>query len=253
MLEMYRAHVVRGGRTVLDVEHVSFETGVVTAVVGPNGAGKTTLLRALIGLEAHGGSVLVDGIETVGLAPRQRARLVAYLPQGLGVPAIDAERLVSHGRFSLMGFPHTLSDRDRKMVHKAMERTGTYNLRERRMAALSGGERQRVWLAMALAQQTPVLLLDEPGSAQDVSHRRELSLLLGKLATDGKTIVVTSHDVAESASMADRICLVAGGRVAFDGTPDELVASPEVLRAAMGVTLVPMQGEGLLHRFALAR
>lgn len=160
--------------------------GEVTGILGPNGCGKTTLLRALCRLiKADSGSITLCGgtaeTDIAALAPKALARRVSFLPQQRAVPDITAKTLVSHGRYPYLGFSRTLSDKDRTVIQNALKTAGVSAFADRRLPMLSGGERQRVFLAMLLAQNTDVVLLDEPTTYLDAHHKFELMALLSTL------------------------------------------------------------------------
>ena len=243
-----------GERAVLRVDGLELAPGEVSALVGRNGCGKSTLLRALVGILPHEGEVLVDGHEVAALPHRERARLLAYLPQSLRVADLTVAALVAHGRYArLSGVSKTLGAADREAVGRAMEVADVSWLADRTLAELSGGERQRAYLAMVVAQDTPYLLLDEPGTYMDAEHRLLLGTFLARLAREGRGVVVTSHDLPEAFSVADRVCLVADGGLVASDAPERLAARPDVVRAAMGVSVVPERTEGALYPYALGR
>ncbi|MEE1045596.1 MAG: ABC transporter ATP-binding protein [Olegusella sp.] len=253
MIELAGVGVSYGDKAVLRDVTYRFEPGTVTAVVGRNGSGKSTLLRAMVGLVPHVGSILIDGREVSEMGHRERARRVAYLPQQ-SVPArMDVLTLVSHGRYARLGPSQALGETDREAIRHAMELTDTWDLRDRLVPSLSGGERQRAYLAMAVAQGAPTLLLDEPTASLDIAHRLEVGRLLQGLAKEGIAVVATSHDLVASFTVSSRIVVVAHATIAAVGTPDELVGEPGVLREAMGASVVRQQGEGLLYPYSLAR
>ena len=208
---------VRDGGFSLAVDSLELNDGQVSALVGKNGCGKSTLLRCLAGVLPHGGGILLDGAELGSLGHRERARHLAYLPQELGCPQMDVYTLACHGRFATLGVVRTLGERDRRLVRQAMELTGVWGLRDRRLADISGGELQRAYLAMVVAQDAGTLLLDEPSAHLDAHRRWELAGLLRGLAGEGLAVVVATHDVESAFSSADNVCLMADGRVAAQG------------------------------------
>jgi iron complex transport system ATP-binding protein len=152
--------------------------------------------------------------------------------------------LVAHGRFARMSFSKTMGVKDREAVRHALEMTGLWEERHRSVAELSGGERQRAYLAMVLAQETEYLLLDEPAASLDIAHQIEIMELLKQLSSDGRGIVITSHDLPQSAAYCDRICVIDRGRAALAIPAAELAEKTEMLRETLGVTLTPA-GKGL--------
>ena len=176
MMELCHITAGYGGPPVLRDVSLAFEPGKVTVLAGPNGCGKSTLLRVAARLMApERGEVRIEGQDVSRLSAKQFARLAALLPQSRPLPGITAGSLVLHGRFPYLGYPRRYSREDREAARQAMERTGVAGLEGVPMAHLSGGQRQKVYLAMALAQDTPVLLLDEPTTFLDIAHQLELA------------------------------------------------------------------------------
>ncbi len=211
--------------------NLTFAKGKVTSVIGPNGCGKSTLLktasRLLRPLEGH---VLVEGKDSSEWRPKEFAKLVAVVPQSRAVPAITAETLVLHGRFPYLGFPRKPSPADLETVSQAMRSVGVYPYRKKMLTALSGGERQKVYLAMALAQNTPVILLDEPTTYLDIKHQLEILRLIDQLRAMGKTVVMVMHDLAQALTTSDQICLMQAGEIVLCGTAEAVLASGEMDR-----------------------
>ncbi len=211
--------------------NLTFAKGKVTSVIGPNGCGKSTLLktasRLLRPLEGH---VLVQGKDSSEWRPKEFARLVAVVPQSRAVPAITAETMVLHGRFPYLGFPRKPSPADLDMVSQAMRLVGVYPYRKKMLTALSGGERQKVYLAMALAQDTPVILLDEPTTYLDIKHQLEILRLIDQLRAMGKTVVMVMHDLAQALTTSDQICLMQAGEIVLCDTAEAVLASREIDR-----------------------
>ncbi|WP_141576849.1 ABC transporter ATP-binding protein [Actinomadura sp. WMMA1423] len=222
--------VVLGGREVLKGVSLDVPAGSWTAVIGPNGAGKSTLLRAVLGLVPSEGEITLADAELQSLKPRQRARLVAYAPQS---PSLPVGMTVFD--YTLLGrspyIPHLGREgaRDRAITEEVLDRLGLTPFAARPLDHLSGGERQRVVLARALAQQTSVLLLDEPTTALDIGHQQQVMELIDRLRlSDGLTVVTTIHDLTLAAQYADGLVLVSEGRVAAAGPP-ALVLTREVV------------------------
>lgn len=159
------------------------------------------------------------------LSAKQFARLAALLPQSRPLPGITAGSLVLHGRFPYLGYPRRYSREDREAAHQAMERTGVAGLEGVPMAHLSGGQRQKVYLAMALAQDTPVLLLDEPTTFLDIAHQLELAETARTLAEEGKAVVMVLHDLNLALSCAHRVAVLEEGQLRRVGAPEEIYAS----------------------------
>ena len=225
------------GRPVLVGISLDFRPGEVLAVIGPNGCGKSTLLRAANGLLPRtGGDVLLDGIPLERLSARETAQKVAYLPQSRSVPNITAGRMVLHGRFPYLSYPRRYRREDHEMVKRTLAWVGASDLASRPLAELSGGQRQKVYLAMALAQDTETILMDEPTTYLDVGCQLEVMALARRLAEEGRAVVMVLHDLTLALRCAHRAALLHEGRVRQLGTPEELYRG-EALEQVMGVTL----------------
>lgn len=226
------------------VDELRIEPGRILGLLGRNGSGKSTFLKALVGIIPYGGHAILDKTETSSMTHRERARRIAYLPQQLSPVSMSVGTLVAHGRFARMSFSKIMGVKDREAVRHALEMTGLWEERHRSVAELSGGERQRAYLAMVLAQETEYLLLDEPAASLDIAHQIEIMELLKQLSSDGRGIVITSHDLPQSAAYCDRICVIDRGRAALAIPAAELAEKTELLRETLGVTLTPA-GKGL--------
>jgi iron complex transport system ATP-binding protein len=225
-------------RTVVDGVTLDVPTGQVTVVVGPNGCGKSTLLRGLGRLlTPRGGSVLLDGEEIGSLPTREVARRLGLLPQQPIVPeGVSVLELVERGRHPHHGLFRTWGRADEEAVASALVRTDLVHLAAVPVDSLSGGQRQRVWLAMVLAQATPVLLLDEPTSFLDIAHQLDVLDLVRSLCDDSDTtVVMVLHDLAMAARYADHLVAMRDGRIVAEGSPAEVV-TPEVIAEVFGVT-----------------
>ena len=200
--------------------------GRITAIVGANGCGKSTLLRALARLlRPHAGSVLLDGRAISELPSKAVARRLGLLPQSPVAPeGLTVEDLVARGRHPHQGLFRQWSTADEAAVEDALATTGTTNLRDRPLDTLSGGQRQRAWIALALAQQTELLLLDEPTTFLDLAHQLDvLDLLDGLVAERGRTVVMVLHDLNQACRYADLLVAMRAGRVHAAGPPGEVV------------------------------
>ncbi|MGK5631984.1 ABC transporter ATP-binding protein [Streptomyces sp. URMC 123] len=199
--------------------------GRVVAIVGPNGCGKSTLLRTVARLHRpESGSVRVGGADIWELKQRQAAHRIALLPQAPEAPeAVTVAGLVRYGRHPHQGLFRQWSREDERAVREALESTGVAELAGRRLDRLSGGQRQRCWLAMVLAQRTPVVLLDEPTSALDLGHAVEVLTLVREVAAAGRTVVMVLHDLASAARYADTLVAMKAGRVLAAGPPRDIV------------------------------
>jgi iron complex transport system ATP-binding protein len=217
-------------------------SGAFTAIIGPNGCGKSTLLRALSRLhKPQLGAVLLDGANIHSLPTRDVAREVGLLPQAPTAPAgITVRDLIARGRTPHLGPFSAWSQRDTDAVSEAIHATGLAGLADRPVDSLSGGQRQRAWIALALAQQTELLLLDEPTTFLDIAHQYDVLDLVHRLAAEGRTVVAVLHDLAQAARYADHLVLMSAGLVLASGSPKDVLTAQRV-GAAFGlpVTVVP--------------
>lgn len=234
LLELKAARVALGGRTVLDGISLAIARGEVVALLGPNGAGKTTLLRGALGLAAlASGSARLGDADAASLSARDRALRAAYLPQRpQAIWPLSVERLVALGRYAYGAAPDRLAARDQTAVDAAISACGLEVLRARRMDEISGGEKMRAHLARALAQQAPLLVLDEPTAGLDPAQALAAADIMRGHASNG-AVLFTTHDISLAARAADRVVLLHEGRVLAEGAPEAALTS-EVLSKAYG-------------------
>jgi iron complex transport system ATP-binding protein len=228
-----------GGTEILSDVSLTAAAGELVGLIGPNGAGKTTLLRAIRGsVQPTTGTVTVDGQPVADLSARQTGRLVATVPQETRLSfSFSVQQAVTMGRNPHIGRFGTADDTDRKHVEKAIEHTSLSAFTDRPVTELSGGERQRVLLARALAQDTPLLLLDEPTANLDINHAINTLDLVRSVVDDGTAAVAAIHDLNLAARYCDRLVLVASGSVLASGAP-ETVLTRETLREAFDARTV---------------
>lgn len=239
MIELVDFRAGYKGVEKIRIDDLRIEPGRILGLLGRNGSGKSTFLKALVGIIPYGGHAILDKTETSSMSHRERARRIAYLPQQLAPVSMSVGTLAAHGRFARMSFSKVMGEKDREAVRHALEMTGLWEERHRSVAELSGGERQRAYLAMVLAQETEYLLLDEPAASLDIAHQIEIMELLKQLSSDGRGIVITSHDLPQSAAYCDRICVIDRGRAVPAAPAAELAGKTEMLRKTLGVTLTP--------------
>jgi len=225
--------VALGGRTVVDGVDVDLPAGRITALVGPNGSGKSTLLRTLARvLRPAAGAVLLDGRELHEQPARTVARRLALLPQDATAPdGVTVRQLVELGRQPYLGRLGFLRRADHDAVTWALEAAGVESLAGRLIDTLSGGERQRAWVALALAQRTQLLLLDEPTTYLDVRHQLDVLKLVRRLSAEhGLTVCWVLHDLNAAAAFSDHMVWLRDGRVVASGTPAELLTADLIAR-----------------------
>ncbi|MER5954230.1 ABC transporter ATP-binding protein [Streptomyces sp. NPDC056121] len=239
-------------RTVVHDLDLAVPDGRVTVIVGPNACGKSTTLRALGRLlKPRSGSVLLDGEALTKLPTKKIAQQIGLLPQTPVAPeAITVADLVARGRQPHQHWWQQWSDADERAVTEAMERTDVAALADRSVDELSGGQRQRVWIAMALAQETELLLLDEPTTYLDIAHQVEVLDLVRQLNHDkDRTVVLVLHDLNQAARYADHLVAMKSGRIVAEGPPAEVVTA-DLVREVFGLDCVvvpdPVTGSPLI-------
>lgn len=220
------------------IEHldVSLPEGKVTAIVGPNGCGKSTLLNGLSRVHVpSGGAVLLDGKDIHSLPSKEVARRLALLPQDTLAPdGITIEELIRFGRHPHQSLLKQWAMDDQDAIQYALKAADLIGLKDRLLDTLSGGQRQRAWIAMSIAQETPLLLLDEPTSALDLGHQIEVFELIQNLAKQGKTLAMVVHDLPSACRYADHIIAMKEGCIVTQGNPKD-VMTKALVRELYGV------------------
>ncbi len=233
------------------IKDITFEItkGTITSIIGPNGCGKSTLLKCLAKqLNYSQGEILLSGKPINDIPLKSFAQKVSYLKQWRDVPSITVESLVLHGRFPYMGFPRRQSEEDVDVAREAMVRAGVWKLRHKLLSQLSGGECQKAFLAMALAQSSEVLLLDEPTTYLDISYQLEFLKLIDELKGEGKTIVVVLHDINSAVQISDEIILMNKGKRIFSGSPERLLDTGDI-DSVFGIKSASVNIEGRRYVF----
>jgi len=236
-------------KIVLEALDIDIAAGQITALCGPNGCGKSTLLRSLAGLlPLAKGEVRVNGRPLARLKRRELARTLTMLAQFNQIPeGLTVAELVAYGRYTYGSLLGSQSNADRAAVADALAATGLADYADRQVAALSGGERQRAWIAMALAQQCDILLLDEPTTYLDIHHQIDVLRELRRLNRErGLTIVWVLHELNQAAAFSDHIVLMRGGRILHQGSPDAMI-TPDCLYDTFDMSMMrldhPESGE----------
>lgn len=211
--------VCRGRTAVIDGISLTLDPGQLVGLIGPNGAGKTTLMRAALNL------LPFEGTSSLAALPvRERARCAAWLPQDRDIAwPVSVETLVALGRTPYLAAGRRLSGKDRAAIAAALARMDLQPLARRTATELSGGEKARALIARALAQDTPVIFADEPVAGLDPAHQIAAMKVFRSLARDGRTVLVSLHDLALASRYCDRLVLLDQGRLAADGTPHEVL------------------------------
>ncbi|WP_047391548.1 ABC transporter ATP-binding protein [Chitinibacter sp. ZOR0017] len=231
MFQLQKLKIARQGRILLQIDQLNLPPHGLTVILGHNGSGKSTLLKVLAGqLPSDEGQVLLQGRPIATYAPRELAKQIAFMPQQIPQPALmQVRELVELGRFAWRGWLARWQENDKERITAAMQQADVSHLAEHALDEISGGERQRAWLAMLLAQDAQMLLLDEPSSALDLAHQYQLMALLQHLvSTQSCAVVAILHDLNLALRYADRIIALQAGQIWFDGSPAQLLAHPQL-------------------------
>lgn len=250
MIELKNVSAGYEGKNVVKDFSSTFERGKITVLMGPNGCGKSTLLKSVVGIVSHtSGEILVDGILKEGMSSRQLAQKVSYLAQNKKAPDISVMKMVLHGRFAHLSYPRKYHSKDVEIAKNALRWVGMDEKSETPVSKLSGGMQQKVYIAMALAQDTETILMDEPTTYLDVAHQLRLMDMAKKLAAGGKAVVMVLHDLTQALQVADRVVLMNEGRIVMQGTSEEVYESGQIQKV-FGVKLERVQiGERIWHYF----
>lgn len=237
MIELRKVSAGYGKKQVLQDVSISFEKGKLISLIGPNGSGKSTLLKSIIGvIQPDVGEIIADNVSLATLKAKEIAKRIAFLAQGKSTPDMTVEQMVLHGRFPHLSYPRRYTQKDREIACVAMEQMEISNLAERTMASLSGGMRQNAYIAMALAQGTDYILLDEPTTYLDIAHQLELMRILKNLAEAGKGVVIVMHDLPLAFNFSDEIVVLNEGKVMMQDVP-KVVCDSGLVDTVFGIQL----------------
>lgn len=226
-----------GGSAIIDGVDVAIPPGELTVIIGPNACGKSTLLRSLARLlKPETGNVLLDGADIRSMPTKELARRLGLLPQTPIAPdGITVQDLVSRGRYPHQSLLRSWSVSDEAAVTDALAATEVTDLADRRVDELSGGQRQRVWIAMALAQETAMLLLDEPTTFLDIGHQNDVMELISGMQDGERTIVAVLHDINQASRFATHLIAMKDGQIVAEGAPSDIV-NPSLIKELFGLS-----------------
>ena len=224
-----------GTEEILHAISLSVESGEIMSVIGPNGCGKSTLLSAIASLNDRfsdvTGTIKISGKKLSAYNRKELARTISVLPQGRDVPSITVRHLAEHGRFPHLDMSRHLTAHDNEIVEHALEITGMTEFAGKNLMSLSGGERQRAYIAMTLAQDTPIILMDEPTTYLDINYRYELMDIIENLREKyAKTIITVLHDIDLALKYSSRILIMAEGSIIDYGTPADIISRKSIDR-----------------------
>lgn len=237
MIELSHISTGYGIKIILNDVSVAFEKGKLTSIIGANGCGKSALLKTILGiLPSKSGNVTIDGARLKEMSRNDIARRIAYLSQEKKTSDMTVEQLVLHGRFPHLSYPRRYTDQDHVIAVGVMEQMGIVEYAHKPLYSLSGGMKQNSYIAMALAQETNYILLDEPTTYLDIAHQLELMKILRSLADSGKGIVAVMHDLPMAFTFSDKIILINDGRIVDDERPEKIYER-NVIDKVFGIAL----------------
>ncbi len=224
MLSVEKLNVAYGNNTIIENLSLTIPKGKITALIGPNGCGKSTLLKTLARInKPKSGTVLLDATPLEQYSSKSLAKRLSMLPQTHTSPeGITIQKLVEYGRAPYTSHWGKLSPEDKAMVANAMQATGVDTLAHHSIDALSGGQRQRAWIAMIVAQDTEIVMLDEPTTYLDLSHQIELMRMMQNMHAQGKTVIVVLHDLNQACRYCDHLVVLKQGQLVTQGAPKDV-------------------------------
>lgn len=251
MVEIRDLSAGYGKREILRGVSLSMRPGTVTTLLGSNGCGKSTLLKAMLGTaDIFGGDILLNGESARQMSATALAQKMAYLPQSKNTPDITVGTLVLHGRFPYLSYPRRYRREDYAFADAALRQMGIEDLAEERLQVLSGGQRQKVYIAMALAQQAGLIMMDEPTTYLDIGQQFRFARLARELAQQGKTLLLVLHDLPLALQISDTLAVLEEGKLGFVGAPAKIMDS-DVLQRVFGVRLAVREEEGQRQYFCI--
>lgn len=253
MISIKNLSITYNNKDSFTVDEVDFKEGEINSIVGRNGSGKSTILRAMAGQLKYKGEILIDGKSLKSYSSMNRAKLVAYLPQSVKSANLDVRSLVEHGRYAYLGNFRKLSSEDNRCVDRALEITHMKDYEDRNLKEISLGERQKAFLAMVIAQNSKMILLDEPTTYMDLVNQKEFYEIMNTLTSEGVGIVMVCHDIEQSLSFSDRVYVMEKGHLISAGTPDDIVNNEDLMRRNFGVAIKKNEDEDLLHPYLMIK
>lgn len=251
MVEIRDLSAGYGKREILRGVSLSMRPGTVTTLLGSNGCGKSTLLKTMLGTaDIFGGDILLDGESVRQMSATALAQKMAYLPQSKNTPDITVGTLVLHGRFPYLSYPRRYRREDYAFADAALRQMGIEDLAEEPLQVLSGGQRQKVYIAMALAQQAGLIMMDEPTTYLDIGQQFRFARLARELAQQGKTVLLVLHDLPLALQISDTLAVLEEGKLGFVGAPAKIMDS-DVLQRVFGVRLAVREEEGQRQYFCI--
>lgn len=237
---------------ILDHIDLNIDKGI-TVIIGPNGSGKTTLLRAIENLiEPGSGEILINGVKYEEKQRMELAKVITYLPQNRPIPNLEGGLLIEHGRFPYLGFSKKLKEEDKLIINQAIKDTHTEDLLDKNLLNMSGGERQKIYIACALAQNTPIIMLDEPTTHLDLPYQIEILNLIKELKNKGKNIILVLHDLIEAFEIADDIIILDNARLVYKGKKEDCI-DKKYIKDVFNATIIKENDEKALFKYKLLK
>lgn len=228
MIKLEEVCVFYGEKQVLNNVDLHLQEGMLNVIIGKNGSGKSTLLKAITNQIKYTGKVMINNQNLQAIYRKQRSQTISYLPQITTSANITVNKLVQHGRYPYTTYNRVLNEVDERIIYESMKNADVLHLKHRYINQLSGGERQRAFLAMILAQDTDVIVLDEPCNFLDIDHQLSILKIISNLKTSGKTIVLVLHDIQQAFTIADKIIVMDEGRIIMNDTTDNVAMSDKI-------------------------